>query len=116
MIIIADENIDHKIIKTLQDNYFEVYSVYFTSRGMSDLQIAEFSVKPPKIILTEDKDFGEMVFKKGIPGLSIILLRYPYYEDDLITKKLIDFLKLPLDHILHHFTTISTNKTRSRKL
>ena len=60
--ILADENIDHGLIKAIRNAGFEVYSVYESSRGLSDEAIIDFSRNPPRIILTEDKDFGEWVF------------------------------------------------------
>ena len=57
--IIADENIDEVLIKFLRSKEIEVYSIKESDRGISDASIIEFSKDPPRIILTEDKDFGE---------------------------------------------------------
>lgn len=57
--ILADENIDHSLIR---ESGIDVYSVYEEQRGITDKDIIEFSRNPPRIILTEDKDFGEWVF------------------------------------------------------
>ncbi len=60
--ILADENIFHDIIKALRDADFEVYSIYENQRGTKDIDIVQLSKNPPRIILTEDKDFGDLVF------------------------------------------------------
>lgn len=57
--ILADENIDHSLIKAIRSAGFEVHSIYESNRGLSDEAIIAFSRNPPRIILTEDKDFGE---------------------------------------------------------
>lgn len=57
--ILADENIDHRIISELRRNNLDVYSIYEKNRGVSDYEIIELSKNTPYIILTEDKDFGE---------------------------------------------------------
>ena len=60
--ILADENISQEIILALRNIGIEVYSIYETNRGISDDEIIQLSRNPPRIILTEDKDFGEWVF------------------------------------------------------
>lgn len=57
--ILADENIDHQLIEAIRNSKIEVHSVYELHRGVQDESIIELSRNPPRIILTEDKDFGE---------------------------------------------------------
>lgn len=39
MIILADENVDHRIIEAIRGIGMEVQAVYFTNRGISDLEV-----------------------------------------------------------------------------
>jgi predicted nuclease of predicted toxin-antitoxin system len=94
--ILADENIDHSLIKAIRDAGFEVYSIYESNRGLSDEAIIDFSRNPPRIILTEDKDFGEWVFAHNISDILIRLL------DERS------------EGLFGHFTTITTQKIRSK--
>jgi predicted nuclease of predicted toxin-antitoxin system len=57
-VILADENIDKRIIDALRETGFEVYSIKENIREVSDEWIIEFSKDQPWIILTNDKDFG----------------------------------------------------------
>jgi predicted nuclease of predicted toxin-antitoxin system len=57
--IIADENIDRLIIQAIKETGIEVYSIFELQRGIRDEDIIKLSQKPRRIILTEDKDFGE---------------------------------------------------------
>ncbi|MEZ0485533.1 DUF5615 family PIN-like protein [Fibrella aquatica] len=57
--IIADENIDHSIIEAIRSKGIDIESIYETNRGIRDEQIIERARTPPRLILTEDKDFGE---------------------------------------------------------
>jgi len=58
-VILADENIDYPLIEAIRGIGIEVYSIFELNRGMMDETVIEFSRAPPRIILTEDKDFGE---------------------------------------------------------
>lgn len=76
--IIADENIDHSLIAAIRAIGLEVVSVHESDRGIRDEDIISASRTPPRIILTEDKDFGEWVFAHGIRDISVIFLQYPF--------------------------------------
>lgn len=60
--ILADENIDANLITFLRAEGIEVYSVRENHQGITDAEVIELSKHPPRIILTEDKDFGEWVY------------------------------------------------------
>ena len=87
--IIADENINHKIIEQVRQIPIDVISVYESFRGMSDEDVIFLSKSMDKIILTEDKDFGEWVFSHHIKGISVLLLRYQFKEQDEIIDSLV---------------------------
>ena len=57
--ILADENLDGIIVETLRQRGIALYSIFELDRGLSDEDIITLSRNPPRIILTEDKDFGE---------------------------------------------------------
>lgn len=114
--ILADENIDHKLITNLRTNGFEVFSIYEKLRGISDEEVIEISKKPPRIILTEDKDFGEWVYSHNEKNISVILLRYDFSETESIIKTLLQILKDRNEALWGTFTTISANKIRIRKI
>ena len=57
--ILADENIDHRLIAKVRTAGYAIESVYESHRGLTDEAIIALSRNPPRIILTEDKDFGE---------------------------------------------------------
>ncbi|MDY0089220.1 MAG: DUF5615 family PIN-like protein [Flavobacteriaceae bacterium] len=113
--IIADENIPLEIIEKLRLSSVETYSIFDNKRGISDKEIIEFAQNPPRIILTEDKDFGDLVFAYDQKSVSVILLRYHYPEIETITKILIDFLR---NYIVeqHSFVVITPKNIRIRKV
>ncbi len=114
--ILADENIDHRLIAELRAAGHAIVSVYESHRGLSDEAIIALSRNPPRIILTEDKDFGEWVFAHGIRGISVILLRYDFRETDLLIATLLELLRTRLSDLQGAFTTVGVQKVRIRKL
>lgn len=114
MMVLADENIDRNIIKFLRDNGIPAISVYENHRGVTDEEIISISKNPSKIILTEDKDFGEWVFSHNQKDISVILLRYHFSETQKIKQILLEIIKSKFNLLQDSFTTITPNKIRIR--
>jgi predicted nuclease of predicted toxin-antitoxin system len=115
--IIADENIFDSIILELRNSGYEVFSVKEEKRGIADNEIAALSLNPPRIILTEDKDFGEIAFSMQIHLTGCILLRYPPFHEKIITQVLLNFLTgETLETLSGKFVTITTEKIRIRQI
>ena len=114
--IVADENIDKRIINNLRDEHFEVYSIFERNRGLKDEEIIQIAKELRYIILTEDKDFGEWVFAHNEKDIGVILLRYHFTE----TNQIIDILKGLLINkaqiLTNKFTTVTRKKIRIRDL
>ncbi|MFN0082349.1 MAG: DUF5615 family PIN-like protein [Ferruginibacter sp.] len=111
--IIADENIFRGLIAALRLESFEVLSIFESFRGMADADIAAFSINPPRIILTEDKDFGTLVFEKKTSVTGIIFLRFLNKERPLIIEKVVSFLANEnLESLTGKFITITPDKIR----
>ncbi|WP_375418599.1 DUF5615 family PIN-like protein [uncultured Hymenobacter sp.] len=102
--ILADENIDHGIIKAVRATGFAVESIYEAHRGLPDEAIIELSRNPPRFILTEDKDFGEWVFAHGIRDISVIFLRYNFKDTAALTETLLQLLRARLADMAGAFT------------
>ena len=114
--ILADENISQEIIVALRNIGIEVYSIYQSNRGISDEEIIQLSRNPPRIILAEDKDFGEWVFSHHIENISVLFLRYHFTETDEIIKILSKILLDNKIDLFKKFTTITTKKIRIREI
>ena len=104
--ILADENIDAHMVSILRENH----------RGIPDEEVISLSKEPPRIILTEDKDFGEWVYAHQEQNISVILLRYQAQESEQIISILLELLKNKGNDLSGKFTTITTQKIRIRSL
>ena len=116
--IIADENNFNVIIRALESEGYDVLSIKNSSfRGINDYDVVGLSINPPKIIITEHKDFGDIVFLENKKITGVILLRYKAFERPEIIKELISFLKgESLKSLTNNFVTISLGKIRIRKI
>ena len=115
--IIADENIDSRLISKLRASGFAVFSIKENLKGVSDKNIIELAKEKKGILLTEDKDFGEWVFSHNIRGCSVIFLRYKNVtEYGIMENRVIDLLKKLTEEPNHKYISITHNKIRIREI
>ncbi|GAB3500178.1 hypothetical protein GCM10027341_24890 [Spirosoma knui] len=114
--IIADENIDHSLINAVRELGIDVYSINESNGGIRDEEVIDLSRNPPRIILTEDKDFGEWVFAHHVRGISVLFLRYHFKETAAMKQILIKLLSERLTDLVGCFTTVTIHKIRIRRI
>ena len=116
MKIIIDESVDYYYVSELKSRYFTVVSIIKEFASLADEEIVSMSLTPPAIIITEDKDFGELVFNKQLKVFAVILMRYDKPERPVILQRLSALLLDYSQDLPDSFSVITFNKTRTRKL
>ena len=71
----------------------EVFSVYEEARGMADNDVLHKAYSEDWILITNDKDFGEKVYREKQPHHGVVFLRL---QDERAASK-IDAIKALLD-------------------
>ena len=115
MTIVADENIDFPIIIALRNAGYEVYSIVEQTPGIKDNAVLEQSFATSSILLTEDKDFGEHVYRIGSQHSGVVLIRLFNLSLDLKIRLLLEAFKSYADDFLNAFSVIEPGKVRILK-
>jgi len=74
---LPDESCDFSFVRVLRQNGYDVKAIVEVMPGASDLKVLESGFEERRILLTEDKDFGEWIFAQKSATAGVILLRYP---------------------------------------
>jgi len=74
---LADESCDFAFVRVLRQNEYDVKAIVEVMPGASDLKVLESGFEEKRVLLTEDKDFGEWIFAQKNATSGVILLRYP---------------------------------------
>jgi predicted nuclease of predicted toxin-antitoxin system len=78
MNILADENIEFLVISRLRADGHVVTAIAETSPGVPDTEVLQLAVQLQVLLLTSNKDFGDLLFLRRLQSpLGIILLRLP---------------------------------------
>lgn len=116
MKFLADENIESRLVQKLQDDGYDVTWVRKLYPGRSDLTVFKIAQSQHRILLTNDKDFGEICFlQKKIPE-GIILIRTNSEDSSFKAKLLSDFIRSHKEKIKGHFSVIAEKGVRLRKI
>lgn len=75
MKLAADENVDRAIVDALRQAGHDVWYVAEAAAGITDEQVLETALRNSALLLTSDKDFGELVFRQGRASSGVLLLR-----------------------------------------
>jgi predicted nuclease of predicted toxin-antitoxin system len=75
MNLVADESVDFRIVAHLRDAGLEVFAIAEQEPSIADEDVLKIAVNFGLPLLTEDKDFGELVFRLRLPHRGVILLR-----------------------------------------
>ncbi len=93
MRFLADESCDFMIVKTLRDAGHDVLAVSEITPRAADSEVIRFAVSEKRILLTEDKDFGQLVYAHGQKTIGVIFLRYPSSTREQISKDVENLIK-----------------------
>jgi hypothetical protein len=84
MRILADENFPRPAVAALRKAGWDVFSIMEECPGVSDDDVANLCEEQQRILLTFDKDFGELIFRRGLAvGSGVVLFRIaPGYPEE----------------------------------
>jgi len=77
LLFLADESCDFAVVRALRADGFDVYAVSEVMQRSDDRKLVELARRENRILLTEDKDFGWLVFASAMESAGVVLIRYP---------------------------------------
>ena|SRR4051794_25859359 len=111
--IVADESVDFRIVNALRDAGLIVYAVAEEFPSISDRSVLSIAVEKQALLITEDKDFGELVFRLKLPHTGVLLIRIEKADHKL--PSVIASIKDHYNDLINKFSVISDNKLRIKE-
>jgi len=111
---LANENFPAPGIKLLRQQHI-VLSITELSPGISDVEVIRKALDEKLIILTFDRDYGEIIFKhRSLPAPSIIYFRFKGKAPQEAARLLIEIIESGNIQFENNFTVIDENSIRQR--
>ena len=85
MRFLVDECTGPAVAQWLREQGHDVFSVYEEARGMDDRDVVRKAFVENRILITNDKDFGERIYRDRRPHRGVVLLRL---EDERAAVKI----------------------------
>ena len=113
MDLLADENQHPLVVARLRNAGYTVEFVIETSAGAQDEEILSRPDIGAKILLTYDRDFGDLIFRRGYPPpFAILYTRLNRAEPEHIAERLLAQLEAGITP--GHMTIITDDGVRLR--
>ena len=93
MRFLADESCDFAVVRALREAQHDVVAIVEISPRAEDPEVVRMAVEQDRIRLTEDKDFGQLVFAHGRRSAGVILIRYPASARQALPAAVLDLIK-----------------------
>jgi predicted nuclease of predicted toxin-antitoxin system len=77
MNFVADESCAGPVIRALREAGHDVVAIAEIAKGATDEEVLRRALTENRVLVTEDHDFGNMVYAHGRSSAGVILLRFP---------------------------------------
>ncbi len=114
MILLADENVDAPIVAALRAAGHRVDYVRELDPGIDDHTVLDFANAGNALLLTSDKDFGELVFRCRLVHSGVVLFRLAGLSMKRKSRIIADALAAHGHEMLGAFSLITAGNIRIR--
>lgn len=116
MRILADENFPGTAVKALRKHGHNVVWVRTAKPGIEDRAILEWAQTENRLLITLDKDFGELAFGRNLPSeCGVVLFRMNLSDAGTASMKIAEILESRSDWPAH-FSVVEEDRIRMRPL
>jgi predicted nuclease of predicted toxin-antitoxin system len=112
--ILADENVDAPIVLALREDGHRVAYVRELEPGIDDHAVLQLANVDNALLLTSDKDFGELVFRQRLIHAGVILYRLAGLSADRKISIIVGALAQHGDQMQNAFSLITAGHVRIR--
>ena len=110
--LLVDVGVGKAVDLWLLDHGYNTKSVRDIDPRMSDREILKIAVSEGRMVVTMDKDFGDLVYNSGQPHAGVLLLRLEEGNTDEKIKAVETILGKYADKIYKNFCVYKDGKLR----
>ncbi len=115
MLFLADESCDAAVVRALRGAGHDVKAISEVLRGAADQAILDLAAAERRVLITKDKDFGELVFT-GSMWAPVILLRFPPAVRSRLPGIIVEIASTRQKDLVQSFTVVTPAGARVSRL
>lgn len=116
MNLLADESVDKSIVDRLRKDGHSVLYIGELTPSIDDAAVLHQANQNGSLLLTSDKDFGELVFRMGQVHAGVVLLRLAGLSAVEKAMTVSSVFATQANELLEAFSVISPGRIRIRRL
>jgi len=116
MRLLADESCDASVVRALRAAGHDLIAIAEVARGALDESVIEIASREHRLVLMEDKDFGQLVFAAARSATGVILLRFPSPARGSMSAAILALLEERGDALVGSFVTLQPGRARVIRL
>mgnify|MGYP001397596935 CR=1 FL=1 len=116
MLLLAEENIHADLVEWLRSAGHDVVYAAESLSGDPDEVLLEIARREERILVTDDKDFGELVFHRRFVSQGILLIRLSSPRIDERLRRLAEVWNVIEPHLVGRFVVLGDKKMRIRPI
>ncbi len=116
MRFLADESCDFAVVYALRKAKHDVLAVAEITPRAADSDVIRLARKQKRILLTEDKDFGQLVYASGQKALGVVFLRFPVSARDIIANDIVMLVEEQKEKLFGSFVVVQPGKIRISRM
>jgi predicted nuclease of predicted toxin-antitoxin system len=109
---LADESCDFAVVRALRVAGHEVRAVAELAPQASDDAVIELAHGAGMVLLTEDKDFGQLVYAELRQSAGVILIRFPALVRGALASSVVDLVNLLEGRLVGAFVVLQPGRVR----
>jgi hypothetical protein len=107
---VADESCDFAVVRALRSaGHVAIAEI---SPRVGDEEVLKLARDGRRILLTEDKDFGELIYAKALKSGGVILFRFPVTARGPMAAAALDVVTRVGDKLSSQFTVVQPGRIR----
>lgn len=116
MRFLADENVAQTVLDVLRRRGFDVVSIGETQAGVADREVLDRANTDGCILITEDRDFGELVIRQRLGVRGIVLLELDRLSNAAEAAMVAEVISLHDEKLPGNLVVIEPGRIRVRPL
>jgi predicted nuclease of predicted toxin-antitoxin system len=109
---LADESCDFAVVRTLRAAGHDVLAISERARGAADQVVIAMAVAEQRILITEDTDFGQLVYAHAHASSGVVLIRFPACARRELATQVLQLVDQAGDRLTGAFVVVQPGRTR----
>jgi predicted nuclease of predicted toxin-antitoxin system len=110
---LADESCDFAVVRALRSARHDVLAIAEVSPPTGDEEVLKLARDERRVLLTEDTDFGELVYAEGLGSSGVVLFRFPANARRAIADAALDVANRVGEELSSRFTVVQPGRIRT---